>query len=298
VCLLASVPARTQGPTLATVIDRAAQYALTYEQRFSILVAEEDYYQRAERSIQVGNPNQLMTGRGPGGALDIGNDRARRMRSDYLLVRSDEGGWLPFRDVFEVDGRRLRDREDRMVKLLLAPSPSAMERATRIAAESARYNLGRVTRTINIPTLAVLLPRAGLRERMTFSEKGVEQVAGRAAWLVGYEERAKPTLVQSTSGVDMPMSGTLWVEPETGVILKTAMSVADTNVVATVEVDFREDEALDLWVPAEMREYYRAPASNDQIRCTATYSNYRKFSVSTDEVIEKPPPKKPGGGLR
>jgi hypothetical protein len=34
--------------------------------------------------------------------------------------------------------------------------------------------------------------------------------------------------------------------------------------------------------------------SADDIRRTATYRNYRKFSVSATEEIEKPP-KKPGG---
>jgi hypothetical protein len=47
-----------------------------------------------------------------------------------------------------------------------------------------------------------------------------------------------------------------------------------------------------------MREHYRASTGSEEIRCTASYSNYRKFSVSTDELIEKPPaPKKPGDGL-
>lgn len=76
----------------------------------------------------------------------------------------DDGGWLPFRDVFEVDGRRLRDRDDRLVRLLLHPSRSSTERAQRIMAESTRYNLGRITRTINIPTLGVILLKPGLRE--------------------------------------------------------------------------------------------------------------------------------------
>jgi hypothetical protein len=31
-------------------------------------------------------------------------------------------------------------------------------------AESTRYNLGRITRTINIPTLGVILLKPGLRE--------------------------------------------------------------------------------------------------------------------------------------
>jgi hypothetical protein len=113
--------ALSQHPSLSDVLDRAGRYAVEYEQRFSMLVAEEDYYQRSERPMEAGNPSRT---RGPGGGelLAVGHDRARRLRSDYLLVRSDEGGWLPFRDVFEVDGRRLRDRDDRMVRLLRHPS--------------------------------------------------------------------------------------------------------------------------------------------------------------------------------
>ena len=44
-----------------------------------------------------------------------------------------------------------------------------------------------------------------------------------------------------------------------------------------------------------MTEDHKATMSSDEIRCTATYKNYRKFSVSTDEEIEKPPTKKPPG---
>lgn len=278
-------------PTLPGVLARAGDYALEYEKRFSLLVAEEDYLQRAERPLSAGSPS---VARNPGGGFNIGSERTRRLRSDYLLVKSDEGGWLPFRDVFEVDGRKLRDREDRMVKLLLAPSASALEQAQRIMAESTRYNLGRITRTINIPTLAVLLVQPGLRPRFVFTESGEEQVAGRSAWVLAFEERLRPTLVRTTSGGDLPMTGKLWIDPVSGTVLKTQMSVADTAVVATVTVDYREDAALAMWVPAEMTEYYKATMSADEIRCTATYRNYRKFSVSATEEIEKPP-KKPGG---
>ncbi len=289
-----SGPAPLPTPTVATVLTRAGEYALEYESRFSLLVAEEDYYQRADRPPLAANSSQARTPN-PSGSFDIGSRRARRLRSDYLLVKSDEGGWLPFRDVFEVDGRKVRDREDRMVKLLLAPSPSALEQARRLMDESTRYNLGRVVRTINIPTLAVLLVQPNLRARFAFAHGGETQVAGHTAWALTFEERVRPTLVRTTNGADLPMSGRLWVEPTTGTVLKTEMSVADTSVIATVAVEFREDTALGLWVPAEMTEYYKATMSADEIRCTATYKNYRKFSVSTDEEIEKPPTKKPPG---
>ena len=42
---------------------------------------------------------------------------------------------------------------------------------------------------------------------------------------------------------DLPMSGRLWIDPATGTVLKTEMSVADSSVIATVAVEFREDTA-------------------------------------------------------
>ena len=164
---------------------------IRYESRFSLLVAEEDYYQRADRPLQAGNPNQARTPN-PSGGFDIGSKRARRLRSDYLLVRNEEGGWLPFRDVFEVDGRKVRDREDRMAKLLLAPSPSALEQARRLMDESTRYNLGRWRAPINIPTQPVLLVQPNLRARFVFTHDGEAQVAGRTAWALAFEERVRP----------------------------------------------------------------------------------------------------------
>jgi hypothetical protein len=41
-------------------------------------------------------------------------------------------------------------------------------------------------------------------------------------------------------------------------------------------------------VPQKMDETYTSKAS-DVIVCTATYSRYRRFNVSTDEVMKKPP---------
>jgi hypothetical protein len=42
-------------------------------------------------------------------------------------------------------------------------------------------------------------------------------------------------------------------------------------------------------VPAQMEEYYKAASSADEIVATATYSKVRRFQVSTDEKLAKPP---------
>src|SRR6185295_13941168 len=76
----------------------------------------------------------------------------RELKSDFLLVQpTPTGEWIPFRDVFEVDGAPVRDRQQRLAALFLKPSTDALERANAIADESARYNLGfrDMKRTIN-----------------------------------------------------------------------------------------------------------------------------------------------------
>jgi hypothetical protein len=151
---------------------------------------------------------------------------------------------------------------------------------------------------INSPRLGVILLKPGLRERFAITADGTEIVSGRETWKLTFEELARPTLVRNVTGMNLVMRGTHWVDPASGVILRTSMGVADAAMLATVTVDFREDEPMALWVGAQMTEHYRASTGSEEIRCTATYSNDRKFSVSTDELTGKPPaPKKPGDGL-
>jgi hypothetical protein len=89
-----SAPQRKRDPDLDLALARLFAYADAYERQYSMLVAEEDYRQSA-----------------PKGGL--------RLRSDLLLVRpTPVEEWVSFRDVFEVDGRPVRDREERLRRLL------------------------------------------------------------------------------------------------------------------------------------------------------------------------------------
>ena len=105
-------------PSLATVLARAGEYVLHFERDLSNVVAEERYTQDVRRGVLV---------------------RVHRdLKSDLLVVRLDDG-YVQFRDVFEVDGRPVRNRNDRLQKLFLQPSKSSIDEARRIMTESARY---------------------------------------------------------------------------------------------------------------------------------------------------------------
>ena len=123
-----------------------------FDAGFSNVVAEEHYEQRTSSNVLRGSH---------GGSQPT----SRTLVSDFLLVKlSGQDVWLPFRDVFEVDGKPVRDRQDRLTKLFLQPAATALQQAEQIVAESARYNIG-VARNINIPVLALtVLGRATSRD--------------------------------------------------------------------------------------------------------------------------------------
>lgn len=280
----ASAPGAGQAaetPTADDVLRKAGAYAAGYESAFSLLVAEERYEQRTEQQdalLAGGNLSQ----RNPGGGMGAGGARQQRrvLRSEFALVRLDAGGWMPFRDVFEVDGRKVRNRDHRLASLFAAPTAESFDQGAAIMAESTRHNLGRVQRTINVPTLALLLVRPDLARRFRFERDGEEAVDGRVTWKFAFREMTTPSLVRTSRGQDLLLTGTIWIDPATGIVHRTSLTAADPQVRATVRVTFARDAGVDLWVPVTMDEHYSSPSDRDVIFCTATYSNYRKFDVA------------------
>src|SRR4029077_16814295 len=76
--------------------------------------------------------------------------------------------WAEFRDVFEADGRPIRDREDRLTRLFLGGTPSARRQLSRILDESSRFNIGDIQRNINTPLFALQILEAANQGRFKF----------------------------------------------------------------------------------------------------------------------------------
>ena len=92
-----------------------------------------------------------------------------------------------------------------------------------------------------------------------------------------YREVARPTLIKTTRGRDLALTGHIWIDPFTGTVVKTDLNAADPAVRCAITVTYRKDDALDFWVPSQMDEYYKAALSLDEVLATATYSNVRRF---------------------
>jgi hypothetical protein len=254
-------------PGINDVLDRLGAYLVEYEQRLSLLVAEERYEQQ-----WVGR------GRPP--------DK-RVLTSDYVMLRVPGGqAWTGFRDTFEVDGRPVREQERRLESILVDGSDDAYEQANRIAEENARYNLGSdvIHRTINIPMLTLDLLHPRHRSRFTFRKRGTEVVENRNLWKLEFTEEARPSLIRTPAGPDQITRGSAWIDPDTGMVLRTYLNVViSPTSQAKISVDYRPEETLELLVPFRMQESYQQTLS--RITTTATYSNFRQFQTSA-RVVE------------
>lgn len=284
--------------TLDTVLERAGQYVLRFREELSGIVAEERYAQDIRQSSGM---STSVDGRGTSPALH------RDLVSDIVMVRTPER-YVEFRDVFQVDGRQVRDREDRLAKLFLAPDAAGGDaQIVRINEESARYNIGNIYRNFNTPALALMFLEPDIQGRFKFrrvdnkpptlASRWNGGVAARFAppphlWAIEYQEAQKGTLIRRQPGnTDMPSRGRFWIEPDTGRVLLSELQVGDPLTRATIAVAFADDPVASVRVPVEMRERYVNGTSRVTTEGTAQYGRLRRFSVGTDEVI--PPVKEP-----
>jgi len=268
------------GPGFTTVLSSAMRYTMNYEQRFALLAADEQYVQELQRPPNPGsNPSRANPG---SGAIS-----QQVIKSDYLLVQlgGNGEGFMPYRDTYEVNGRKLRERDDRLLKLFTKNDKWRFDKAAAFSSDSAKHNLGNVARTINRPLLALMFLHPRVNERFEFTDGGEETTAGRVLRKAIYKEVARPTLIKASRGRDLAMTGILWIDPFTGTVVKTELNAADAAVRTQITVTFRRDDSLDLWVPEKMEEHYKADSAVDDMLATATYTNVRKILKS--ELIEQ-----------
>ena len=264
--IVLSVPLRTgslaspaQPASLETVLRRAEQYVVDYEPQISRVVAREEYVQK------------LVVERRPG-------HESRRLVSDFLFLRlpGRRGSWLGIREVLEVDG--LPVSGSGRIDAAAGASPADIEGlAHALAFENAKYNIGGFQRTVNVPFVVLSWLHPGFRDQFKFRSAGVERMDGIDASRVEFEERDRPTIIRTPDGEDVVSRGTIWLDPDTGRVLRTELRNRPKPIGATIGVRFAWHEALGIMVPVSMHERYTERRGT--LECEATYSNFRRFDV-------------------
>ena len=258
-------------PSLDLLLTRAAAYLADYEKAFSSVVSEERYVQmrtdmRVDRSPLAGSRYV-----------------ARELKSDVIAAAGTGHAWVSFRDVYAVDGGQVRDRDERLQKLFLDPKSDPMPKARAIADEGARFNLGTVSRNVNSPEMPLTFLAADNQPRSKFKLRGTEKIDGVETRIIEFDETGRPTIVRSGKD-DLPVSGRFWVEPASGRVMKAAARFEAPGVIGEITVTFGYIEKLRMWMPVAMDDSIKNP--RETVTGHATYSNFRRFGVTTEIVIK------------
>lgn len=286
-------------PAAASIRDallRAGEYVTRYEELFSNLVAEEKYTQEVETPrtstyyTYVSNP---MAAAGASVPVQFTNQSRWQQvtRADLVFVRlAGPLPWASYRDVFEVNGKKVREREQRLLALFSSPSPDVHERAKALLAASAQYNIGRVTRTINLPTLPLLFLIPANQGRFSCELGDGRTISATETVQVRFRELARPTLVSGPNGTDVPTFGSFWINPTRGTVVRSEVHLDfGPDEEALVTTEYASEPRLAMWVPVEMKERYadlpraKVRVFPDPFTGTARYSRFRRFTVISQE---------------
>jgi len=296
---------------VAELMSRVATYIDDYAERMLVVVGVERYAQwmnreeAARTSVRAAGWQVLQ----------------RQSVAEFALVRN-ASDWDGYRNVYEVDGKPVSEATDRFQRLFVDTPSTAVVQSRKIAAESARYNLGALQRNFNVPTIALYFLTRANQGRFVFAKDRDDEVGGVRVSKVRFEEKQKPTIIKTSAGKDMPVRGEAWIDTD-GRVLKTHMQIdsemtlqADMNAAkgvvaptvdrdrvstrkvrttASITVTYATEARLGLLVPSEMLETYEAPVRNPvsgedemvKINCRATYSDFKRFETSGRLVVPK-----------
>jgi hypothetical protein len=271
------------GAETSPLIDRATAHVARFVAAGGVLLAREHYVQ--ESSTRTGAASLF-----PASSAKPIVERRTLDSEVALITLLDDRLWLLARDVLAVDGRPLPDDQRIRIPTLHPVSSDEARRAfQQVARQGARFNIGRIRRDLNVPTLALWFLSAGMRERFKFDDRGMERVDDVACRVVRYVERERPYLLHA-EGRAARAEGRFWIAEDSGAVLRTELLLSPPGSSPTsraaITVDYAFVTGVDAWVPREMRERYESgPRDTNLVSGIARYDDYRRFSVSTRIAI-------------
>ena len=263
-----ALPAATQNDlSKRAMVERATAYVSDYQQKLTSVVADEEYTQDILDQIP----------------RDPAMPRTRRLRSEVFFVfEAVDRQWMAIRDTMLVDGSPIRDRPSAR-DAFQTMAPSDVRR--RFSQLNAHWNIGRITRNFNEPTLGLLVFDREHVERFSFDRRSITRAQDGTLVTLEFRERERPTLIRDERLGPIYSRGEIVADATGGVVRRTVLrlSLRDTKVELTTE--YALDDKLAMWVPRVFRERYERGRddgeSYERIACEATYSNYRRFDVIT-----------------
>jgi hypothetical protein len=268
----------SQNPVLdlEAVLGRATEYVSQYEAALGNLIGAEEYVQTSVWQDSNTPPRVVKR-------------MQRRTASDFLIIQVGPE-WAALRKVNRVDGQPVKEAAPAFEDVFDESPEMNAARLRSMKDESTGYNLGDVRREINLPTFALRVLRKSEVARFSFDRAGTGKVGSVQTWKIRFHETTGRSLVAGMNGETLYSTGILWIEPETGRVLRTEFEVENTraqsSVKARIVVTYGSGKKVDILVPATMVERYES--AHNTIDCLADYSNFRPFEVDVKFEISEP----------
>lgn len=261
------------GIAVSTLIDAAAAYVSHYQQELTSVVADETYTQHVVAQVPRDGLRPLKT----------------TLTSEIFFMYTVGHDWMAIRDVRAVNGAVVEGRPDLRDTLQRLPAP---EVAGRFKTYNSRFNVGRVTRNFNEPTLSLLLLDDRHRRRFEFERMRVRQSDDGPLVTLTFRERRGPTLIRNLDGGNAFAVGEVTIDPRTGRVTNAILAVTIGSVRVTLSTRYAFEERLGIMVPVRFGERYedgvepragvntRLRQRYEKILCEAVYSNFHRFEVT------------------
>lgn len=259
------------------VLELVVRYAERFGRELQGIVARERY-QQTIRSTR-GRPS-LDADTVTGEVLE-----QRWLLSSLLLVHEAETPWQLHRDVVAVDDQPVADREDRLARLFARPGGDRARELAVIADESARYNLGRFVRNINIPTFPLIVVHPSRRDRFRFRDRGTGRAGEQAVRVIAFEERGRPRIIRGTAGYDVALRGTLAVDEASGELVRAAVEPKAHRLEPRLVVHFARVAGVPLRVPVHLLESYWRPGDDSYVAGEARYDDFRRYGTDVSAPV-------------
>ena len=271
--LVLAASSQPQGsPELIDLLQRATEYVTQYEAELGNLIGSEEYLQNAVWLA----PSQR------GGPM-VAKRLQRRVSSDFLIIQVGPE-WAALRKANRVVGSKVKEPEPSFEDAFDDSPDANQKRLNAMKGESTRYNIGDIIRETNLPTMALKVLRKGDVSHFAFERVGSSKIEGIQTQAVRFREQTSPTLVIGGNGEFLYSNGTIWIEPETGRVLRTEFNVenryAASPIKARIVVTYTAGKNLNVLVPTIMEEHYESEFNN--VDCKAYYSNFRPFEVDVN----------------
>jgi hypothetical protein len=254
-------------PDLARLLLRSGSYVRAFQRSFAEVLSTERYQQTVRRT-------------------GVRTPRMRQIESEMFFAAIGPGeASMTIRNVTRVDGRRVPDSHDRVMRVLSSRQADRTESLRALAIEGARFNIGNVRRTFNDPTLALMFFAPAMQSRFQFVTDGSERIDSVLTYRVRFSETVRPSIIRDDrDDLDAAVSGVAHLT-EDGRIVRTELTVTiGTITSARIRVRYHRDDNVEMLVPVSMDEDYRnddGPGKGvSLISCTATYSDYQRFQTS------------------